>query len=84
MLNQFPASITHENKQYDFSIHKIEIEGLCRYVVGYRNGNDTLVLSYRGLSHIYDLNFSCMSVSFEEAVNNLWGYLDDFNLLKNE
>ena len=83
-LNQLPSSITNEGKIYELSIHKIEVEGRDRYVASYRNGNDVLKLRHSGLSYVYDLTVSAMSVSFEEVVENLWFFLDDFNLLKNE
>ena len=83
-LNQLPSSITNEGKVYELSIHKIEVEGSDRYVGSYRNDNDILKLRHSGLSYVYDLTVSSMSVSFEEVVENLWCFLDDFNLLKNE
>ena len=83
-LNQLPSSIENEGKIYELSIHKIEVAGFDRYVGSYRNGNDVLKLRHSGLSYVYDLTVSSMSVSFEEVVENLWCFLDDFNLLKNE
>lgn len=83
-LNQLPSSIENEGKIYELSIHKIEVGGCDRYVGSYRNGNDVLKLRHSGLSYIYDLTISSMSVSFEEVVENLWCFLDDFDLLKNE
>ena len=83
-LNQLPSSITNEGKIYELSIHKIEVEGRDRYVASYRDGNDVLKLRHSGLSYVYDLSLSSMSISFEEVVENLWCVLDDFNLLKNE
>ena len=83
-LNQLPSSIENEGKNYELSIHKIEVAGCDRYVGSYRNGNDVLKLRHSGLSYIYDLTISSISVSFEEVVENLWCFLDDFNLLKNE
>lgn len=67
-LNQLPSSITNEDKIYELSIHKIEVAGCDRYVGSYRNGNDVLKLRHGGLSYIYDLTVSSMSVSFEEVV----------------
>ena len=81
-LNQLPSSITNDGKIYELSIHKIEVEGSDRYVGSYINGNDVLKLRHSGLSYVYDLIVSSMSVSFEEVVENLWCFLDDFNLLK--
>ena len=83
-LNQLPSSIRNDGKIYDFSIHKIEVGGSDRYVASYRDGNDVLKLRHGGLSYVYDLSLLSMSVSFEEVVENLWCFLDDFNLLKNE
>ena len=83
-LNQLPSSIENEGKIYELSIHKIEVCGCDRYVGSYRNGNDVLKLRHGGLSYVYDLTVSSMSISFEEVVENLWCFLDDFNLLKNE
>ena len=83
-LNQLPSSIENEGKIYELSIHKIEVGGCDRYVGSYRNGNDVLKLRHSGLSYVYDLIVSSMSISFEEVVENLWCFLDDFNLLKNE
>lgn len=83
-LNQLPSSIINDGKIYELSIHKIEVAGFDRYVGSYRNGNDVLKLRHSGLSYVYDLIVSSMSVSFEEVVENLWCFLDDFNLLKNE
>ena len=83
-LNQLPSSITNEGKIYELSINKIEVAGCDRYVGSYRNGNDVLKLRHSGLSYVYDLIVSSMSISFEEVVENLWCFLDDFNLLKNE
>ena len=83
-LNQLPSSIENEGKIYELSIHKIEVAGCDRYVASYRNENDVLKLRHSGLSYVYDLTVSSMSVSFEEVVENLWYFLDDFNLLKNE
>lgn len=83
-LNQLPSSITNDGKIYELSIHKIEVCGCDRYVGSYRNGNDVLILRHSGLSYVYDLTVSSISVSFEEVVENLWCFLDDFNLLKNE
>lgn len=83
-LNQLPSSITNEGKIYELLIHKIEVAGCDRYVASYRNGNDVLKLRHSGLSYVYDLDLSTMSISFEEVVENLWCFLDDFNLLKNE
>lgn len=83
-LNQLPSSITNDGKIYELSIHKIEVAGFDRYVGSYRNGNDVLKLRHSGLSYVYDLIVSSMSISFEEVVENLWCFLDDFNLLKNE
>ena len=83
-LNQFPSSITNEGKIYELLIHKIEVAGCDRYVASYRDGNDVLKLRHSGLSYVYDLTVSSISVSFEEVVENLWCFLDDFNLLKNE
>lgn len=83
-LNQLPSSITNEGKIYELSIHKIEVGGCDRYVASYRNGNDVLKMRHSGLSYVYDLTVSSMSVSFEEVVENLWCFLDDFNLLKNK
>lgn len=83
-LNQLPSSITNDGKIYELSIHKTEVSGCDRYVASYRDGNDVLKLRHSGLSYVYDLTVSSMSVSFEEVVENLWCFLDDFNLLKNE
>ena len=83
-LNQLPSSITNDGKIYELSIHKIEVDGCDRYVASYRDGNDVLKLRHSGLSYVYDLDLSSMSISFEEVVENLWCFLDDFNLLKNE
>ena len=83
-LNQLPSSITNDGKVYELSINKIEVCGCDRYVGSYRNGNDVLKLRHGGLSYVYDLIVSSMSISFEEVVENLWCFLDDFNLLKNE
>ena len=83
-LNQLPSSIENEGKIYELSIHKIEVGGCDRYVASYRNGNDVLKMRHSGLSYVYDLTISSMSISFEEVVENLWCFLDDFNLLKNE
>ena len=83
-LNQLPSSITNDGKIYELSIHKIEVAGCDRYVASYRDGNDVLKLRHSGLSYVYDLSLSSMSISFEEVVENLWCVLDDFNLLKNE
>ena len=83
-LNQLPSSIENEGKIYELSIHKIEVGGCDRYVGSYRNGNEVLKLRHSGLSYVYDLIVSSMSISFEEVVENLWCFLDDFNLLKNE
>ena len=83
-LNQLPSSIENEGKIYELSIHKIEVGGCDRYVGSYRNGNDVLKLRHSGLSYIYNLTISSMSISFEEVVENLWCFLDDFDLLKNE
>ena len=83
-LNQLPSSITNDGKIYKLSIHKIEVGGCDRYVASYRDGNDVLKLRHSVLSYVYDLIVSSMSVSFEEVVENLWCFLDDFNLLKNE
>ena len=81
-LNQLPSSITNDGKVYELSINKIEVCGCDRYVGSYRNGNDVLKLRHGGLSYVYDLIVSSMSISFEEVVENLWCFLDDFNLLK--
>ena len=83
-LNQLPSSITNEGKIYELSIHKIEVAGFDRYVGSYRNENEVLKLRHSGLSYVYDLTVSSMSISFEDVVENLWCFLDDFNLLKNE
>ena len=83
-LNQLPSSITNDGKIYELSIHKIEVAGFDRYVGSYRNENEVLKLRHSGLSYVYDLSVSSMSISFEEVVENLWCFLDDFNLLKNE
>ena len=83
-LNQLPSSITNDGKIYELSIHKIEVAGFDRYVGSYRNGNEVLKLRHSGLSYVYDLIVSSMSISFEEVVENLWCFLDDFDLLKNE
>ena len=83
-LNQLPSSIENEGKIYELSIYKIEVGGCDRYVGSYRNDNDVLKLRHSGLSYIYDLTISSMSISFEEVVENLWCFLDDFDLLKNE
>lgn len=84
-LNQLPSSITNDGKIYELLIHKIKVGGCDRYVGSYRNdNNDVLKLRHSGLSYVYDLSLSAMSVSFEEVVENLWCFLDDFNLLKNE
>ena len=83
-LNQLPSSITNDGKIYELSIHKIEVAGFDRYVGSYRNENEVLKLRHSGLSYVYDLTVSSMSISFEDVVENLWCFLDDFNLLKNE
>ena len=83
-LNQLPSSITNDGKIYELSFHKIEVAGFDRYVGSYRNENDVLILRHSGLSYVYDLIVSSISVSFEEVVENLWCFLDDFDLLKNE